>query len=276
MAGTAAAVRRRAGLPAAALVLALTVAACGGGGGSREAGGTGPSGGAGPSSSPEGQPASSEGEKAGGSAAREAALGRLEAAAFEAGGTAASYLVSPVTDEPLWDLMEYRADRAECQPLVSLAAGAVDDDPAAEVHREVELDDFDEDPMGGLTGRGVAVQLRSYGPGGAARVFSALRKAGSECDGGFTEERVLAEAVYRSVEPVGAPEVGDEAVAYRLRIEDVKDGELVLTEYLTVVRSGSTTLSFRLEALSPDDPGPVPDDLVRAQWEAFEKSGAGA
>ncbi|MFP8943493.1 hypothetical protein ACLIYM_18945 [Streptomyces fenghuangensis] len=262
MEGTAAAVRGRTGLPAAALALALAVTACGAGGGSREAGDARPS------------PSSAE-ERTGGSAARKAAgRERLEAAAFEAGGTAASYSVSPVTQEPLWDLMEYRADRAECQPLVSLAAGAVDDDPVAEVHREVELDDFGLD--GGLTGRGVAVQLRSYGPGGAARVLSALRKAGTECAGGFTEERVLAEAVYRSVEPVEAPEAGDEAVAYRLRIEDVKDGELVLTEYLTVVRSGSTTLSFRLEALSPDDPGPVPDDLVRAQWEAFEKSGAGA
>ncbi|SEQ58093.1 hypothetical protein [Streptomyces radiopugnans] len=261
MDGTAAAVRRRIGLPAAALALVLAATACGGdgggGGGSREAGGAGPS-------------PSSAAEEADGSAASEAGRERLEAAAFEAGGTAASYQVSPDTEEPLWDLMEYRADRAECQPLVSLAAGAVDDDPVAEVHRDVELDDLGEGP----TGRSVAVQLRSYGPGGAARVLSALRRAGTECAGGFTEERVLAKAVYRSVEPVGAPEVGDEAVAYRLRIGDVKDEELVLTEYLTVVRSGSTTLSFRLEALSLDDPGPVPDDLVLAQWKAFEEAGA--
>ncbi|MGY1454153.1 hypothetical protein [Streptomyces sp. SS8] len=262
MEGTAAAVRGRAGLPAAALALALAVTACGGG--SREAGEARPS-------------PSSAGEETGGSAARKAAgRERLEAAALEAGGTVASYSVSPVTQEPFWDLMEYRADRAECQPLVSLAAGAVDDDPVAEVHREVELDDFGFDPDRGPTGRGVAVQLRSYGPGGAARVLSALRKAGTECAGGFTEERVLAEASCRSVEPVEAPGAGDEAVAYRLRIEDVKDGGPVLTEYLTVIRSGSTTLSFRLEALSPGDPGPVPGDLVRAQWEAFERSGAGA
>ncbi|WP_410538303.1 hypothetical protein [Streptomyces sp. KL2] len=69
------------------------VTACGGGGGgggSREAGGAGPS-------------PSSAAEEADGSAARKAGRERLEAAAFEAGGTAASYQVSPDDPGPVPD-----------------------------------------------------------------------------------------------------------------------------------------------------------------------------
>ncbi|WP_405984612.1 hypothetical protein [Streptomyces sp. NBC_00872] len=160
---------------------------------------------------------------------------------------------------------DYTADPAGCQPLVSLARGATAFDPVAEVHRKVDIPD----EMLGLT---VSVQLRSYAGQGATGVLKALRTAGRDCAGGFTEDRALARAKYLKAEPAKAPDVGDEAVAYRFTILDVK-GKLKLYEYLTVVRSGSTTLSFRAEITGTEDVGGVPDEIVRTQWRKFRSTG---
>lgn len=254
----AAAARGRAVLSAVLPALVLAATACGGGDG----GGRSP---AAPSPGSAGRPAEAAGIPV-------PTAERLEEAALRDGariGGHGTYEIGvPLLEGPPEDFLEYRADRAVCQPLVSLARGATGEDPAAEVNREAVLGE-------GIGQRQVSVQLRSYGSGGAARVLAALREAGTACAGGFVEERGVAEARYRSVEPLEAPDLGDEAVAYRLRIEDVKDRDLVLTEYLTVVRSGATTLSFRLEAFPPDDPGGVPRELVAAQWDAFTRAGAG-
>ncbi|MFD8968456.1 hypothetical protein ACFV0C_26285 [Streptomyces sp. NPDC059568] len=160
---------------------------------------------------------------------------------------------------------DYTAEPAVCQPLVSLARGATAFDPVAEVHRKVDIPD----EMLGLT---VSVQLRSYAAQGATGVLKALRTAGRDCAGGFTEDRALARAKYLKAEPAEAPDVGDEAAAYRFTILDVK-GELKLYEYLTVVRSGSTTLSFRAEITGTEDVGGVSDEIVQTQWQKFRAAG---
>ncbi|MFF3750735.1 hypothetical protein ACFYYH_09775 [Streptomyces sp. NPDC002018] len=189
---------------------------------------------------------------------------QLTAASLTDGERIGAYTVSDYAlGAPLGE--DYTAEPAVCQPLVSLAAGATAFDPAAEVHRKVDIPD----EMLGLT---VSVQLRSYAAQGATGVMKALRAAGRECADGFTEDRALARAKYLAVEPAGAPDVGDEATAYRFTILDVK-GELKLYEYLTVVRSGSTTLSFRAEITGTEDVGGVPDEIVRAQWQTFRSAG---
>ncbi|MFJ1744665.1 hypothetical protein ACIOJD_00245 [Streptomyces sp. NPDC088116] len=185
---------------------------------------------------------------------------RLTAVSFADGERIGTYTASDyVLGAPLGE--DYTAEPAVCRPLVSLAEGATTFDPAAEVHRKVDV----EDEMLGIT---VAVQLRSYAAQGATGVMKALRTAGRDCAAGFVEERAMARAKYLEVEPAQAPDVGDEATAYRFTILDVK-GKLKLYEYLTVVRSGSTTLSFRAEITGTKDVGGVPDEIVRAQWRKF-------
>lgn len=157
---------------------------------------------------------------------------------------------------------DYTADPATCQPLVSLAKGATAFDPASEVHRNVDVAEE-------MVGTTVAVQLRSYNGGGAAGVMKALGAAGKACAGGFVENRAVAKGQYLKVEPVKAPDHGDEAQAYRFTILDVK-GTLKLYEYLTVVRSGATTLSFRADILDTKDIGKVPEEVIAAQWKKFE------
>ncbi|MET9556982.1 hypothetical protein [Streptomyces sp. NPDC006645] len=162
---------------------------------------------------------------------------------------------------------DYTATPATCQPLVSLAKGATAFDPASEVHRNVDVAEE-------MVGTTVAVQLRSYNGGGASGVMKALGAAGKACAGGFVENRAVAKGQYLKVEPVKAPDHGDEAQAYRFTILDVK-GTLKLYEYLTVVRSGTTTLSFRADILDTKDIGKVPEEVVTAQWKKFEAGSTG-
>ncbi|RDG34969.1 hypothetical protein [Streptomyces corynorhini] len=188
------------------------------------------------------------------------ARARLIAASFTEGERIGKYTASEYSlGVPLGE--NYTATPAVCQPFVSLAAGATAFTPAAEVHRRVDV-------PGETLGPTVAVQLRSYPGQGAKGVMKALGRAERACADGFTEERAVARATYPKAEPVTAPRVGDEAAAYRFTILDVK-GKLKLYEYLTVVRSGSTTLSFRAEITGTRDIGGVPEEIVRAQWEKF-------
>ncbi|MER5463982.1 hypothetical protein ABT010_25515 [Streptomyces sp. NPDC002668] len=184
----------------------------------------------------------------------------LKAVSFTDGEKVGTYTASEFTlGAPLGE--DYTADPAICQPLVSLAKGSTSHDPAAEVNRQVDVPDE-------MAGLGVAVQLRSYANGEAAAVMKALGTVGTLCAGGFTEERAIARAKYLKVEPAKAPAFGDEAKAFRFTILDVK-GKLKLYEYLTIVRSGSTTLSFRAEIIGTKDVGGVPEEVMKAQWEKF-------
>ncbi|QHY98496.1 hypothetical protein SSPS47_25635 [Streptomyces sp. S4.7] len=196
------------------------------------------------------------------------ALGQrdLTALAFTDGEKIGKYTAGEFTlGAPLGE--DYTADPATCQPLVSLAKGATAFDPASEVHRNVDVAEE-------MLGTTVAVQLRSYNGDGAAGVMKALATAGKECAGGFVENRAVAKGQYLKVEPVKAPDHGDEAQAYRFTILDVK-GTLKLYEYLTVVRSGTTTLSFRADITDTKDIGKVPDEVVTAQWKKFEAGSKG-
>ncbi|MEV7403267.1 hypothetical protein AB0N93_23095 [Streptomyces sp. NPDC091267] len=188
---------------------------------------------------------------------------KLKAASFTDGESVGTYTASEYAlGAPLGDA--YSADPAACQPLVSLAAEVSDPDPTAQVQRKVDI-------PAEMLGVGVDVTLRSYGNGGAVTVMKALAKAGKDCAGGFTEQRAVARAKYLKVEPAKAPAFAaqaDESKAYRFTILDVK-GKEKLYEYLTVVRSGSTTLAFRAEISSAKDIGQVPPEVMAAQWAKF-------
>ncbi|WP_028814512.1 hypothetical protein [Streptomyces flavidovirens] len=166
---------------------------------------------------------------------------QLTAASFTDGETVGKYTASEYTlGAPHGD--DYTAEPAVCQPLVSLAADVTDYDLKSEVNRQVDVPD----EMLGLT---VAVQLRSYGGGDAARVMKALDKAGKECADGFTEVRAVAKGKYLKVEPVKAPEFGagaDEAKAYHFTILDVKGKiELQRVPHRRTLRLGHPLLPRR-------------------------------
>lgn len=190
----------------------------------------------------------------------------LENAALADGRRIGPYAVRKPDEPPFSE--NYTADPASCQPLVSLAPGATTHDPVAEAHRQADIPEE-------AAGIGVLVQLRTYEGDGAAAVLRDLAAAGESCAGGFTEVRTLARAKVLSVEPAEAPALGDEAKAFRITVRDVKE-DLKLYEYLTVVRSGRTTLSFRADYMGTKDVGGVPKEIVEAQWKQFTDAGSGS
>ncbi|MDX3683321.1 hypothetical protein OG893_26305 [Streptomyces sp. NBC_01696] len=192
----------------------------------------------------------------------------LTAAALTDGERAGDLTASEYTlDGPLGDA--YTADPAVCQPLVSLAGDVSGHEPVAQVQRKADKPE----EMLGVT---VDITLRSYAGDEAAKVMASLERAGRECAGGLTEERAVARARYEKVEPAALPAFAgeaDQAKAYRFTVLDVK-GKLKLYEYLTVLRSGSTTLAFRAEILGTQDIGGVPEDVMAAQWKKFRAARA--
>ncbi|MFJ8018162.1 hypothetical protein [Streptomyces sp. NPDC096339] len=189
---------------------------------------------------------------------------RLKAMALTAGEKAGRYEASePILDEPMSEL--YDAQPAACGPLTSLGKAG----HTAQAYAKT-----------GVPGEWQAVDteilLRSYADGGAASAMKSLAEAGRQCAGGYTEERGLATAKVLRVEPVKAPALGDEALAYRIVTQDVKDKEISLYDYLTVIRSGSVTVSFRSDVIDTKDFGGVPEEVVAAQWEKFSKAGGAA
>ncbi|MFE4217489.1 hypothetical protein [Streptomyces sp. NPDC056844] len=192
----------------------------------------------------------------------------LTAAALTDGERAGDLTASEYAlDGPLGDA--YTADPAVCQPLVSLAGDVSGHEPVAQVQRKADKPE----EMLGVT---VDITLRSYAGDEAAKVMASLERAGRECAGGLTEERAVARARYEKVEPAALPDFAgeaDQAKAYRFTVLDVK-GKLKLYEYLTVLRSGSTTLAFRAEILGTQDIGGVPEDVMAAQWKKFRAARA--
>ncbi|MCX4696673.1 hypothetical protein [Streptomyces sp. NBC_01408] len=191
-------------------------------------------------------------------------LEQLKAFALAPGDKAGPYeAAEPLLDEPMSEM--YEAAPAACGPLSTL--GKAGHTAQAYVKTDVpgEWQTVDTE-----------ILLRSYAGGGAAAAMKSLAEAGRQCGGGYTEDRALVEAKVLKVEPVKAPALGDEALSYRIVVQDVKDKDTSLYKYLTVIRSGSVTLSFRSDVIDVKDFGGVPAEVVTAQWEKFAKASGAA
>ncbi|MEU8773860.1 hypothetical protein [Streptomyces sp. NPDC048606] len=170
------------------------------------------------------------------------------------------YQVSePVLDEPFSEM--YEAVPVVCTPLSTLSKAG----HTAQAYGTVLVP---EKPLE----VGTAILLRSYPHETAARAaLASLAEAGRQCAGGYTEDRALAEAKVLRVEEVKAPAIGDEARAYRIVTQDLKDEKISLYQYLTVVRTGSVTLSFDSSIIATHDFGGVPQEIVTAQWKKLSE-----
>lgn len=276
--------RRTAAAAVAAVALLTGTAACGGADGGADGGPAARDGAAAPTAaSPGGSPApggstdatpgaapgAAPGATPGASADRSGAPGpgaeQLASFALAPGEKAGEYETGePFLDEPMSEL--YDAAPAVCGPLTSLGKAG----HTAQAYTKTDVPTE-------LRAVGTDILLRSYDGGGAAAAMKSLAAAGRQCAGGYTEDRAIVTAKVLRVEPVGAPALGDEALAFRIVVQDVKDEGISLYKYLTVIRSGAVTLSFRSDAIDTRDFGGVPQDVVAAQWAKFTKaSGKGS
>ncbi|MFD8981573.1 hypothetical protein [Streptomyces sp. NPDC059564] len=191
---------------------------------------------------------------------------RLKELLLEPGAQAGPYEVEePLLDEPFSEL--YDASPAVCGPLTSLAKAG----HTAQAYGSVGVPDKPLEVS-------MDILLRSYKDGAAAgAVMKSLAEAGARCAGGYKEERAVTDAPVLRVEKVPAPAIGDEALAYRIVVQDVKDKDISLYEYLTLVRTGPVTLSFRSDIVATDDFGGVPQEIVTAQWQRLARgTGSGS
>ncbi|MFD3698240.1 hypothetical protein ACFWUZ_19165 [Streptomyces sp. NPDC058646] len=249
--------RRTAAVALIGTALLAGTAACAGGSGTAGGGavvtaGPSPAGTPAPSASP--SPAGPPGPT----------VGQLKAFALAPGEKAGAYEASePLLDEPMSEM--YEAAPKACEPLSTLAPAG----HTAQAYVQAQV-------PGEWQAVDTEILLRSYPGGGSAAAMKSLAEAGRQCGGGYTEDRALVEAKVLKVEPVTAPALGDEALSYRIVVQDVKDKDTSLYKYLTVIRSGSVTLSFRSDILDTKDFGGVPAEVVTAQWEKFAKASGAA
>ncbi|MCD9144697.1 hypothetical protein [Streptomyces albireticuli] len=148
-------------------------------------------------------------------------------------------------------------DRAPCRPLVDVLGSQPRPEPAASVvntfAKAGEGLDFE-----GLMGM---IRVSTYGRDGAAATLRGLRSAAEACADGFGMRTGEGEPQeFASVRTLPAPELGDEAVAYRLENAAERAPSLI-----TVVRSGSTLAMFFATSLSDPEGVEIPPELVRAQ-----------
>jgi hypothetical protein len=144
-----------------------------------------------------------------------------------------------------------KADPAECQPLASLAAGTTSIEPVSLVHRSLEPTDAKNATVGSMW-------LASHSKKNAERVMEDLRASLKKCPKGF---KTLGLA-YKSVKQLDEPDLGDEAVVYRLT-NVVGKQSMPMT--FTVVRKGGLIAAFYGVNMLDEEKARIPEPVVKAQ-----------
>lgn len=154
-------------------------------------------------------------------------------------------------------------DRPACRPLVLALGPRQEPAPMASLVRTFSKSSR-EHGFQGLLG---TVRVSTYADDGARVTLRELRRAVSDCAGGFAMRTGEGQPQrFEAVKELPAPRLGEEALAYRM--VNAAEGSPTL---VTVVRSGSTLSMFFATHLS--DPGAVeiPPALVAAQVAKVER-----
>ncbi|WP_190131336.1 hypothetical protein [Streptomyces mashuensis] len=153
-------------------------------------------------------------------------------------------------------------DDAPCRPLVAALGSQPQPEPVASV-----VNTFARASGDGFQGLLGTIRVAAYEGDGAETTLRQLREAALTCEDGFamhTGEGQPQE--FAAVRTLRAPDVGDEAVAYRLDNVAERAPSLV-----TVVRSGRTLAMFFATNLADPDAVEIPEALVRAQIAKVER-----
>ncbi|MEV6201681.1 hypothetical protein AB0M64_17150 [Streptomyces sp. NPDC051771] len=198
------------------------------------------------------------GKAAQGPAEREAAeakrLGTLDTPALEKAvltGRTAGYDAKKVAKAEVEAGRDMEADRKECQPLASLIGGFTHIAPVATAHRSLQGADAANATVGSMW-------LASHSDENATRVMKELRASVPACPKGFKTLGLT----YGKVEPLPAPKLGDEAVAYRIT-GDIGKQKMPMT--YTVVRAGNIIAAFYGVNMLDAGKAAIPEPVVKAQ-----------
>ncbi|MFC8388321.1 hypothetical protein [Streptomyces sp. NPDC057238] len=151
---------------------------------------------------------------------------------------------------------DMKADKAECQPVASLAGGYTHIEAVSTEHRSLEPSSAKNATVGSMW-------LASHSEKNAKRVMSELRTSLKKCPDGFKTLGLT----YKSVEPLNDPDLGDDALSYR--ITSVVAKQSVPMTY-TVVRKGGVVVTFYgVNMLTPKDSA-IPASTIEEQLKQLE------
>ncbi|MFF1512255.1 hypothetical protein [Streptomyces sp. NPDC058326] len=148
---------------------------------------------------------------------------------------------------------DLKADKAECQPVASLAGGFTHIPAVSVQHRSL-------DPVEAKNATVGSMWLASHSESNAKKVMTDLRSSLKECPGGFKTLGLT----YKAVEPVKAPALGDESLGYR--ITNVVGKQSVTMTYTVIRENGVVAVFYGVNMLTPQKSA-IPETLVKAQLE---------
>ncbi|MEU3434702.1 hypothetical protein [Streptomyces sp. NPDC006863] len=148
---------------------------------------------------------------------------------------------------------DMKADKAECQPLASLAGGYTHIPAVAVEHRALE-------PIKATNATVGSMWLASHSAQNAKKVLAEVRTSLKECPDGFKTLGLT----YKSVQPVEAPALGDDAVGYR--ITNVVGKQKASMTYTLVRKDGVIAVFYGVNMLTPEKSA-IPEAVVRGQLE---------
>ncbi|MFF1542286.1 hypothetical protein [Streptomyces sp. NPDC058291] len=162
-------------------------------------------------------------------------------------------------DGPVVGLGGSQATPAVCRPLADMVTFGSSPKPTDVVARTVTQSSLAE------MGTALSVALAGHAEADAVRVMAGLRSAVKACGSGFEDDGIP----YSSVKAVTAAAKGDEAVAYQM-VGEVNGRQMPMA--FTVVRSGSTVVTFHAFNVLGDGSAAVPRALVTAQLARLAKA----
>ncbi|MFE2560104.1 hypothetical protein ACFXGT_29620 [Streptomyces sp. NPDC059352] len=146
---------------------------------------------------------------------------------------------------------DMKADKAECQPLASLAGGFTHIPAVSVEHRSLEPTEAKNATIGSMW-------LASHSAKNAEKVMADLRTSVKECPGGFKTLGLT----YKSVQSVKAPALGDESLGYR--ITSVVAEQSVTMTYTVVREDGVVAVFYGVNMLTPQKSA-IPEAVVKTQ-----------
>ncbi|GHF91356.1 hypothetical protein ACFFSH_19145 [Streptomyces filamentosus] len=181
-------------------------------------------------------------------------LGTLDTPALEEvvlTGTVAGMEAKKIAKAEVEAGRDMDADRKECRPLASMIGGFTHITPVATAHRSLQSAKATEATVGSMW-------LASHSEQNATRVMDELGAAVTACPKGFKTLGLT----YGKVEKLPAPELGAQAVAYRIT-GDIGKQKVPMT--YTVVREGGVIAAFYgVNMLDPENAA-IPEAVVKAQ-----------
>ncbi|MFD8910687.1 hypothetical protein [Streptomyces sp. NPDC059575] len=190
-------------------------------------------------------------EKAAAEAKRIGAVNPQELEKATISGKSTGFNFKKVSEADAAAGLDMKSDKAECQPIASLAGGYTHIKAISTEHRSLEPSKATNATIGSMW-------LASHSEKNAKRVMSELRTSLKKCPKGFKTLGLR----YEDVKQLENPSLGEEAASYR--ITSVVAKQSVTMTYTVVRKSGVIAAFYGVNMLAPKQSA-IPNPVIEAQ-----------